>query len=161
MSWSLERHNLPGGIATSFVRGGVEMEATLHEMMSIGPADDPLPMRRYLDEMKVAIQWLRVPEAYELVSPQDGIDITLHAGRRSDGTWGAADEIEAQYPGSRDDVNALLELCHKVYESVNYLNDHTLSKLQMLRDHEELVKTAGVFGKRSDERPCSRSSPRR
>ncbi len=143
----LERHNLPGGIATSFVRGGVEMEATLHEMMSIGPADDPLPMRRYLDEMKVAIQWLRVPEAYELVSPQDGIDITLHAGRRSDGTWVAADEIEAQYPGSRDDVNALLELCHKVYESVNYLNDHTLSKLQMLRDHEELVKTAGYSAK--------------
>ena len=47
----LERHNLPGGIATSFVRGGVEMEATLHEMMSIGPENSPLPMRRYLDEL--------------------------------------------------------------------------------------------------------------
>ena len=33
----LERHNLPGGLATSFVRSGIEMEATLHEMMSIGP----------------------------------------------------------------------------------------------------------------------------
>jgi phytoene dehydrogenase-like protein len=41
----LERHNLPGGIATSFVRGGVEMEATLHEMMSIGPEDQPLKIR--------------------------------------------------------------------------------------------------------------------
>ena len=38
----LERHNLPGGIATSFSRSGIEMEATLHEMMSIGPEDDPL-----------------------------------------------------------------------------------------------------------------------
>ncbi|RRF96751.1 MAG: NAD(P)/FAD-dependent oxidoreductase [Lachnospiraceae bacterium] len=143
----LERHNLPGGVATSFVRGGVEIEATLHEMMSIGPVDDPLPMRKYLDEMKVAIEWLRVPEAYDLVSPEDGIDIELHAGRRDDGTWIAADEIEEQYPGSRDDVNALFELCRKVYESVNYLNDHTLSKFQMLKDHEELVKTAGYTAK--------------
>ena len=28
----LERHNLPGGIATSFVRGGIEIEAALHEI---------------------------------------------------------------------------------------------------------------------------------
>ncbi|MGI5989861.1 MAG: phytoene desaturase family protein [Lachnospiraceae bacterium] len=143
----LERHNLPGGVATSFVRGGMEMEATLHEMMSIGPVDQPLPLRKYLDEMKVAIEWLRVPEAYDLVSPEDGINIQLHAGRRSDGTWVAADEIEKQYPGSRDDVNALLELCHKVYESVVYLNDHQISKLQMLKNHEELVKTAGYTTK--------------
>ena len=70
----LERHNLPGGVATSFVRSGIEMEATLHEMMSLGPVEDPLYIRKYLDEMKVAIDWLRVPEAYELYSPEDNID---------------------------------------------------------------------------------------
>ena len=38
----LERHNLPGGIATSFVRGGIEIEAALHEMMSIDrPRGEP------------------------------------------------------------------------------------------------------------------------
>ena len=41
----LERHNLPGGLATSFVRSGIEMEATLHEMMSIGPEERPLFIR--------------------------------------------------------------------------------------------------------------------
>lgn len=143
----LERHNLPGGIATSFVRGGVEMEATLHEMMSIGPVSSPLAIRKYLDEMKVVIDWLRVPEAYDLVSPEDHINIRLHAGRREDGTWIAADEIEKQYPGSRDDVNALLELCKKVYDSVTYLNDHQISKFEMLLHHEELVKTAGYSTK--------------
>ncbi|MBQ6258293.1 MAG: FAD-dependent oxidoreductase, partial [Lachnospiraceae bacterium] len=30
----LEKHNLPGGLATSYVRHGFEIEATLHEMMS-------------------------------------------------------------------------------------------------------------------------------
>ena len=72
----LERHNLPGGIATSFVRDGIEIEATLHEMMSIGSDEKPLKplfIRKYLDEMKVAINWLRVPEAYQFVSPEDAI----------------------------------------------------------------------------------------
>ena len=143
----LERHNLPGGVATSFVRGGIEMEATLHEMMSLGPIEDPLYIRKYLDEMKVAIDWLRVPEAYDLYSPKDNIDIELHAGRRDDGTWICADEIDAQYPGTKAEVNRLLELCLKVYESTLYLNEHTLSKLQMLLKHEELVKTAGYSAK--------------
>ena len=139
----LEKHNLPGGIATSFVRSGVEIEATLHEMMSIGPEEDPLFIRKYLDDMKVAIDWLRVPEAYKLVSPEDGINIELHAGRRKDGTWVAADEIDAQYPGTRDEINKLLETCNQVYESVLFLNEHTVSKLDMLRHHEALAKTAG------------------
>ncbi|MBR2675886.1 MAG: NAD(P)/FAD-dependent oxidoreductase [Solobacterium sp.] len=143
----LERHNLPGGVATSFVRNGIEMEATLHEMMSLGPTEDPLYIRKYLDEMKVAIEWLRVPEAYDLYSPKDNIDIELHAGRRDDGTWVCADEIDAQYPGTKDEVNRLLELCLKVYESTLFLNEHTLSKLQMLLKHEELVKTAGYSAK--------------
>ena len=143
----LERHNLPGGMATSFVRGGIEMEATLHEMMSLGPKEDPLYIRKYLDEMKVVIDWLRVPEAYRLVSEEDKIDITLHAGRRDDGTWVCADEIEAQYPGTKNEVNKLMETCKTVYESVLFLNDHSLSKLQMLLKHEALVKTAGYSAK--------------
>ena len=32
----LEKHNMPGGLATDYMRDGFEMEATLHEMMSIG-----------------------------------------------------------------------------------------------------------------------------
>lgn len=143
----LERHNLPGGVATSFVRNGVEMEATLHEMMSIGPKESPLFIGRYLDEMGVVIDWLRVPEAYDLVSPEDHIDIELHAGKNPDGTWICADEIDKQYAGTKDQVNKLMDLCENVYQSVVYLNEHDLSKLQMLKDHEPLVKTAGYSAK--------------
>ncbi len=151
----LEKHNLPGGIATSFVRGGVEMEATLHEMMSLGPVEDPLYIRKYLDDMGVVIDWLRVPEAYELDSPQDGIQILLHAGyhgqlehpQTKNLNFYAADEIDEHYPGTKKEVNRLLNLCNAVYHSVLYLNDHELSKLEMLKKHEELVKIAGYSTK--------------
>ena len=139
----LERHNLPGGMATSFVRSGMEMEATLHEMMSLGLKEDPLYIRKYLDEMGVVIDWLRVPEAYRLLSHPDGIDITLHAGRRADGTWVCADEIDMIYSDTKDEINRLLELCRSIYESVLFLNEHKLTKLEMLLKHEPLVKTAG------------------
>ncbi|MCR5491100.1 MAG: NAD(P)/FAD-dependent oxidoreductase [Bacilli bacterium] len=139
----LEKHNLPGGIATSFVRNGIEMEATLHEMMSIGPEDKPLYIREYLDQMKVAVRWLRVPENYTIYSPKDNLNLTLHPGLDDDGYFVAAKEIEKEFPGNLEKVNKLLMICKKVYESTLYLNDHTLSKPQLLMQHPELVKTAG------------------
>jgi len=33
----LEQHNLPGGFATSFVRGRFEFEPSLHEISDFGP----------------------------------------------------------------------------------------------------------------------------
>ena len=45
----LEQHNLPGGVATSFVRNGFELEASLHEMLSIGSETCPLKIRKILE----------------------------------------------------------------------------------------------------------------
>lgn len=144
----LERHNLPGGVATSFVRSGVEMEATLHEMMSIGPCDAPLFIREYLNnEMGLDLEWLRVPEAYRFVAKADNVDITLHAGKDENGVYIAAKEIDEQFPGNLEKVDKLLKLCEEVYNSTLYLNEHSLSKLQLLKHHEGLAKTAGYTAK--------------
>jgi phytoene dehydrogenase-like protein len=138
----LERHNLPGGLATSFVRGGIEMEATLHEMMSIGPEDAPLKIRDFFHEMGINIHWLRVPEAYRIVVPEEKIDITLHAGIDT-----MAKEIDDKYPGCFEEVKRLMNLCKTVYDSVNVLSVHPMSKLQMLLKHNAFVKTCGYSAK--------------
>jgi len=36
----LEKHNVPGGFATSFVRGRFEFEGALHELSDIGTEED-------------------------------------------------------------------------------------------------------------------------
>ena len=138
----LEKHNLPGGLATSFVRDGFEIEATLHEMMSIGPKEDRLKVGQFFDEMGVDIDWLRVPEAYRFVEPKKNIDITLHAGFRT-----MADEIGAKYPGWGEKVYQFMLLCNTVYDSMNFLSTHSMSKLQMLLKHPDFVKTAGYTAK--------------
>ena len=132
----LERHNLPGGIATSFVRGGIEIEAALHEMMSIGPKNHRLKVGKFLDDMGVDIDWLEVPEAYHISLP--GQEATLHPGLER-----FSREIEEQVPGTYDKVLSLLKLCTRVFDSVNELSVHPMSKAQMLLKHEEFVKTAG------------------
>lgn len=134
----LEQHNLPGGLATSFVRNEFELEATLHEMMSIGPEEAPLKIRKFFDEMGVDIDWLRVPEAYRVVLPNSDIDVTLPAGFEE-----MADAIDKRVPGQKAEVLRFMELCNTVYESVNVLSVTPMSKVQMLMKHEQFVKTAG------------------
>ncbi|MEG0751336.1 MAG: NAD(P)/FAD-dependent oxidoreductase [Oscillospiraceae bacterium] len=134
----LEQHNLPGGLATSFVRGGVELEATLHEMMSIGPEEQPLKIRKFFDEIGVKIDWIPVPEAYRVILPNSDIDVTLHPGYER-----MAHEVDSAVPGTYEKVLHLMQLCNTVYESVNVLSVHPMSKVHMLIKHDQFVKTAG------------------
>lgn len=90
----LEKHNLPGGLATDFVRGEFEIEATLHEMMSIGPEKKRLKTGQFFDDMGVNIDWLPVPETYRVVLPNSGIDVQLHDGYRR-----MAREVDKACPG--------------------------------------------------------------
>ena len=79
----LERHNLPGGYATSFVRGRFEFEVALHELSGIGPPENRGGLYRYLDYLGVAekVEFLNVPNLYRSVFPD--MDITLPAGREA------------------------------------------------------------------------------
>ena len=53
----IEKHNLPGGAATSFVRGRFEIEPSLHELCDFGPPDNPGDTRRILDSYGVKLNW--------------------------------------------------------------------------------------------------------
>lgn len=136
----LERHNLPGGIATSFVRGGIEIEAALHEMMSIGDKSNRLKVGKFFDDMGVDIDWMKVPECYHASLPD--VEITLHPGFER-----FAKEVDSVAPGSYEKVLKVLNLCHTVFDSVNELSIHPMSKVQMLLKHEAFVKTAGYSTK--------------
>ncbi|MBQ4381484.1 MAG: NAD(P)/FAD-dependent oxidoreductase [Oscillospiraceae bacterium] len=134
----LEKHNMPGGLATDFVRNGFEIEATLHEMMSIGPKGNRLKVGKFFDDMGVDIDWLHVPECYRAVLPNSGLDVTLHEGYET-----MAKEIDAAVPGTYEKVHELMLLCRRVYDSMNILSVTPMSKVQMLLKHPDFVKTVG------------------
>jgi prolycopene isomerase len=79
----LERHNVPGGYATSFVRGRYEFEVALHELSNIGPKELRGGLYRYLEYLGVAakVEFVIAPNLYRSVFP--GLDITLPVGREA------------------------------------------------------------------------------
>lgn len=76
----LERHNIPGGYATSFVRGRFEFEVALHELSGIGTAEQDPKLVHYLDHLGVIdeVEFVRVHECYRSIFPD--LDVTLPVG---------------------------------------------------------------------------------
>lgn len=112
----LEQQLTPGGVATSYVRGGTEFEASLHEMMSVGTKENPLAVRSFLDSHKVDVDWLRLDECYRFIAP--GIDVKVHSGDNGNFKTPAKDIASiSQEKDAYDKVLYFLELCDKVSKS--------------------------------------------
>ena len=110
----LEKNLLPGGLATSFVRNGFEIETTLHELMGVGTEEKPGTTERLFREMGIQIDWLRVPECYRLSVPEERIDVTLH-----DGYERAAREIDEACPGAYETVLEFLRFSRRLCDVMN------------------------------------------
>lgn len=78
----LEKHNLPGGFATSFKRGRFEFEASLHELNDFGSPEEPGDVRKLFRDLGVEdkIDWVRIPEAYHLIATDKKYDCEMPFG---------------------------------------------------------------------------------
>lgn len=140
----LEQHNLPGGVATSFVRNGVELEASLHEMLSIGSEQYPLKVRKFLVEHGVHVDWVRVPIAYRYVSNK--LDVLVHAGEGGD--FSIPSKEIAYACGDRTgtvekEIKRFLEFCLKIHDEADAVSQKHLSKMEMISKHLDFVKVLG------------------
>lgn len=73
----LERHIVPGGYATSFVRGRYEFEVSLHVLSDIGSPERPGGLQRFLQDVGAwdQVEFARVPDFSRSVFP--GLDLRL------------------------------------------------------------------------------------
>ena len=81
----IERHNLPGGFATSFVRGRFEFEASLHELCGIGSITGKSPLLKIFSEVGAAdkIEWVALDEAYRLITLDKTCDCCMPLGNEA------------------------------------------------------------------------------
>ena len=113
----LEQHNLPGGFATSFVRGRFEFEPSLHELSNVGSPEDPGFVRRYLiGEGEADFDFVPVPEAYHLILTDKGINIKLPFGIEN-----FVETVAQAVPGSREPLKKYLEVCKGVFDGISYV----------------------------------------
>lgn len=115
----LEKHNLPGGFATSFKRGRFEFEASLHELNDFGSPEEPGDIRTLFRSLGVEdkIDWIRIPEAYHLITTDKKYDCVMPFGVDA-----YIEKMEEYCPGSRKSMTEFFELCNEVRDAQTYSN---------------------------------------
>lgn len=117
----LEKHNIPGGFATSFKRGRFEFEASLHELNDFGTADNAGDLRVLFDELGVTdkIDWVQSNEAYRLLTldEKEPMDVAMPLG--------VNEYIEAMVkacPESKTSMEKFISLCDEIVRAQAYSN---------------------------------------
>lgn len=140
----LEKHNVPGGFASSFVRGRFEFEAALHVLADYGPETRRGNIGRFFDELGLNIEWAEVPEAYRLITtddPDGNLDVVMPLGIEA-----YIDKMEEYVPGSRKSVTEYLTISREVYEALGYLakNKGQVDRKELLEKYGNFVRTCAA-----------------
>ncbi len=123
----LERHNVPGGCATSFCRGRFEFEVALHQLSGMGSPEKPGPLRGQMDRLGVTekLEFIEMSDLYRVVIP-GVVDITL----RPD--WAAiVDELQKHFPDEKEAIVQFYDLVRNLFTEVIgafYLGDPEVSR---------------------------------
>ncbi len=105
----LEKHNVPGGCATSFIRGRFEFEVALHQLSGMGSPENPGPLRRILSRLEVEdkIDWVEIENQYRAVIPGK-IDITLPATKE-----GSIAVLQKEFPLEKENIQKFFDMIYK------------------------------------------------
>ncbi|RLC01566.1 MAG: NAD(P)/FAD-dependent oxidoreductase [Deltaproteobacteria bacterium] len=123
----LEQHNIPGGCATSFVRGRFEFEVALHQLSGLGTEEFPGPLRSTLGELGVMdkLDFVRMENLYRVVMPQS-LDISLKADRTV-----AITALKERFPKEALNIDRFFDLLYEYcmqWVSVMIMRDSEASK---------------------------------
>ena len=104
----LERHNIPGGCGTSFMRGRFEFEVALHQLSGLGRESMPGPLRDLLGRLGIMekLNFIEMKTMYRLVVLNQ-IDITLPAVRAE--TIGV---LKERFPGESDNIDRFFDMLY-------------------------------------------------
>ncbi|NLO45419.1 MAG: NAD(P)-binding protein [Clostridiales bacterium] len=143
----VERHNLPGGFATSFKRGRFEFEASLHELCGWGRSPGEGSVRKILEQIGAAdkVEMCRIPAAYRVITMNDkeNIDVTMPFGINE-----FTDKMEELVPGSRPSVEKFFKLCSDVVKTSAFMGEiggkfDKAAISAVLNEHMDFVRVAG------------------
>ncbi|MGD9132727.1 MAG: NAD(P)/FAD-dependent oxidoreductase [Desulfobacterales bacterium] len=105
----LERHNIPGGAATSFCRGRFEFEVALHQLSGMGTPDKPGLLRTALDGLGVLddLEFVEISDLYHIAIP-DGFRLTIRPDRAQ--TIAA---LQEKFPHEKEAIQRYFDLLAK------------------------------------------------
>lgn len=137
----LESNDVPGGFATSFVRGRFEFETALHELCEYGTEDNQGSVYKLFEELDVIdkITFVDVPEAYHVYSLETKEDYVMPFGIRN-----YVDKMEEYVPGSRDSIEQFFQLSMECKEALKYLelSKGNIDNDVLMNDYSNFMKVS-------------------
>ena len=140
----LEKHNVPGGYATSFVRGRFEFEIALHQLSGYGTEDDRGPIWKILHDSGVSdrVDILRIPDLYRSIFP----DFTIEVPK---GRQNYEDALCSQFPREAEGIkkfsNIMFEFARQAMRSMR------VGMKAVMENPSEYPELVGNFGKTLSE----------
>jgi len=133
----LEKHNIPGGCASSFRRGRFEFEPSLHELCSVGSDEKPDAILKIFKGLDAKIDWRYDDTCFRLISKgKDGYDVTIKATRE-----GFLDSMEKAVPGCRESVAKLFKLCDTVNAALASMEGKDVPNIfELLTKYSDFIK---------------------
>ncbi|WPL40125.1 phytoene desaturase family protein [Malacoplasma iowae] len=116
----VEQHNVPGGFASSFVRGRFEFEPALHELGAVGNKNNPGYIYQLFDELGVndLVTWHEVKEAFTIVLKENNQvkEYSFPFGREA-----FARKLDEYDKGCYKEVLRFIDLCTEIYDAFLWL----------------------------------------
>jgi len=118
----IEKHNIPGGCATSFCRGRFEFEVSLHQLSGMGTPERPGPLRSVLDSIGVLnkLEFVEMEKLYRVVLPGI-IDVTLPTNKEE-----LIKVLQGKFPKEKEAIQKFFDFVWQFFTEVIgafYLND--------------------------------------
>lgn len=116
----LESHNTVGGVATSFIRGRFEFEASLHELCGFGDSLNEGEVYKLFKELNVLdkIKMKDLKETFHVITLDNKEEYTMPVGVEN-----FIDKMVEYVPNSKESMKTFFELCKENEEALQYLEE--------------------------------------
>ncbi len=134
----LEKHNIPGGSASSFKRGRFEFEPSLHELCAMGTAENPKDTYKIFQRVGANVDFRSDDKTFRTIcTAEDGYDVVMRAGEDN-----FCDDLEKAVPGCRDSVKAWFDLTRSDDKALEYIfkKNNNPNPLVMILKHANFLR---------------------
>ncbi len=137
----LEKSNKPGGLATSFIRGRFEFEASLFGLNNYGNEEHPGELYHLFKKLGLQekVDFVTVKEAYHVYAMDENVDYTMPFGIME-----YMEKMEEYVPGSQNALKKFFVLAEESKEALIYIeqNKNKLDASYLKRNFPDFLKVS-------------------
>ena len=139
----LEKHNLPGGCATSFVRGRFEFEAALHELCGDSTCEKHESVRTIFERLGVDVKLYHEDTLFRTICKgENGYDAVIRAGYD-----GFLDSMVEAVPGCRESVKSFFDLIGEIDDAQTFMNENGINPMVLYTKYGNFMRVASHSAK--------------